>query len=97
MKVWVAQCKPQDFDGVKSSGFMLILQSLATHPLSCTNVCNPSRIRICVNPISLINSSFECSDSVGIVLVTRNIVDMISCEEYPRSLYDKQSDFRFNI
>jgi len=32
------------------------------------------------------NSSFECSDNVGIDLVTRNMVLMMSCDEYPRSL-----------
>lgn len=69
-----------------NSGFMLILHSFAKQPLSCRKDCTPSRIRIWVKPISLMNSSFECSESVGIVLVTRNIVLMMSCDEYPRSL-----------
>lgn len=63
------------------SGFMLILQSLARQPLSCRKVWTPSNIRMCVKPISLMNSSFECSDRVGIDLVTLNIVLMISCDE----------------
>lgn len=65
----------------KSSGFMLILHSFEIHPLSCSRVCTPSRMRIWVKPISLMNSSFECSDNDGIVLVTRNIVLIMSCEE----------------
>lgn len=75
------------------SGFMLILHSLARQPLSCRKVCRPSNIRMWVKPISLMNSSFACSDSVGIVFVTRNIVLMISCEEYPRSLSSKSVRF----
>ena|SRR5438046_698868 len=72
--------------GSNSSGFILILHNFATHPLSCTKVWTPSRMRMCVNPISLMNSNFECSERVGMVLVTRNIVLMMSCDEYPRSL-----------
>jgi hypothetical protein len=64
-----------------SSGFILILQSFATQPLNWRNVWTPSNIRIWVNPISLINSSFECSDKTGMLLVTLNIVLMISCDE----------------
>jgi hypothetical protein len=64
-----------------SSGFMLILQSFATQPLNWRNVWTPSNIRIWVNPISLINSSFECSDKTGMLFVTLNIVLMISCDE----------------
>lgn len=60
---------------------MLILQSFDTHPLNWSRDCTPSRIRMCVKPISRMNSSFECSDSVGIVFVTRNMVLMMSCEE----------------
>jgi hypothetical protein len=66
---------------LNSSGFMLILQSFATQPLNWRNVWTPSNIRIWVNPISLINSSFECSDKTGMLLVTLNIVLMISCDE----------------
>ncbi|KAG5287969.1 hypothetical protein I7I48_10010 [Histoplasma ohiense] len=62
----------------KLSGFMLIRHSLARHPLSCTSVCTPSNIRMCVKPISLMNSSLVCSESVGIVFVTRNIVLIMS-------------------
>ena len=69
---------------------MLILHSFATQPLNCRSVCTPSSMRICVKPISLMNSSFECSDSEGIVFVTRNIVLMMSCDEYPRSLYQNE-------
>ena len=61
-----------------NAGFMLILHNFPRHPLSCKNVCTPSRIRMCVKPITLMNSSLECSDRVGIVLVTRNIVLMMS-------------------
>ncbi len=68
---------------------MLILHNFARQPLSCRKDCTPSRMRIWVKPISLMNSSFECSESVGIILVTRNIVLMMSCEEYPRSLERK--------
>ena len=50
---------------------------------------------MCVNPISLMNSNFECSERVGMVLVTRNIVLMMSCDEYPRSLDEKE--YRINI
>ena len=60
---------------------MLILHSLAKQPLNCRKLCTPSRILMWVKPISLMNSSLECSESVGIVLVTRNIVLMMSCEE----------------
>lgn len=42
---------------------------------------------MCVKPISLMYSSFECSDNVGMDLVTRNMVLMISCDEYPKSLF----------
>ena len=65
---------------------MLIWHSFARQPLNCRNDCTPSRMRMCVKPISLMNSSFECSESVGMVLVTRNIVLIMSCDEYPRSL-----------
>ena len=65
---------------------MLIRQSFATQPLNCRNVWTPSNIRMCVNPISLMNSSLECSGNVGMVLVTLNMVLMMSCDEYPRSL-----------
>lgn len=81
----------QVWEGLNNSGFMLILQSLATQPLNCRSDCTPSKMRICVNPISLMNSSFECSDSVGIVLVTRNIVLIISWDEYPRVLESGES------
>lgn len=66
---------------------MLILQSFDTQPLSCTSDCTPSKMRMCVNPISRMNSNLECSESVGIVLVTRNMVLMMSWEEYPRVLW----------
>lgn len=42
--------------------------------------------RMCVNPISLVYSSFACSGRMGMVLVTRNIDAMMSLDEYPRSL-----------
>lgn len=74
------------FGGWKSSGFMLILQSLEIQPLNWSSDCTPSRIRICVKPISRMNSSLECSDSVGILFVTRNMVLMMSWAEYPRVL-----------
>lgn len=60
---------------------MLILHSLARHPQSCRYVCTPSKIRICVKPISRINSSLACSESVGKVFVTRNMVVIRSCVE----------------
>lgn len=60
---------------------MLSLHSLAIQPASCRYVCTPSKMRICVNPISRMNSSFVCSLSVGIVLVTLNMVEMMSWEE----------------
>jgi hypothetical protein len=63
------------------SGFILILHSLARQPDNCRKVCTPSSMRMWAKPISLMNSSFECSVSVGIVFVTRNIVLMMSCEE----------------
>jgi hypothetical protein len=72
--------------GTKSCGFMLILQSFAMQPLNWRKVCTPSKIRMWVKPISLMNSSLECSERVGMVLVTLNIVLMMSCDEYPRSL-----------
>ncbi len=71
---------------------MLILQSLAKQPLNWRKLCTPSNILMCVKPISLMNSSFECSERVGIVLVTRNMVLMMSCDEYPRSLSSCISD-----
>ena len=60
---------------------MLILQSLDTQPLSCSNDCTPSKMRMWVNPISRMNSNLECSDKVGMVFVTRNMVLMMSWEE----------------
>lgn len=65
---------PSYFGRANSCGFMLILLSLAIQPDSCRYVCTPSRIRICVKPISLMNSSFACSESEGMVLVTLNMV-----------------------
>lgn len=67
-----------DFGIANKLGFMLVLHRRATHPESCKKVWTPSRMRICVKPISLMNSSFACSDNVGIVLVTLNIVLIMS-------------------
>jgi len=63
---------------VKSAGFMLSLQSFATQPANWRYVCMPSRMRICVKPISRTNSSFVCSLRDGIVFVTLNILLMMS-------------------
>jgi hypothetical protein len=46
----------------------------------------PSKIRMCVKPISRTNSSFVCSLRDGIVFVTLNILLMMSWDEYPRVL-----------
>ena len=83
---WLSPSKNLHTGTSNSSGFMLIWHSFARQPLNCRNDCTPSRMRMCVKPISLMNSSFECSESVGMVLVTRNIVLIMSCDEYPRSL-----------
>lgn len=61
-----------------SCGFMLSLHSFATQPASCRYVCIPSRIRMCVKPISRMNSSLVCSESSGMVFVTLNMVLMMS-------------------
>src|SRR5579871_2776157 len=63
---------------VNVPGFMFILVSRARQPESCMYVCTPSRMRMCVKPISRVYSSFACSDNVGIVLVTLNMVLIMS-------------------
>jgi hypothetical protein len=74
---------------------MLILHSRAMHPESCNRVCTPSRILMCVNPISCrrqnslqpvdgrtrMNPSFACSERESIDLVTRNMVLIMSWHE----------------
>jgi hypothetical protein len=62
----------------KSAGFMFSLQSFATQPANWRYVCMPSRMRICVKPISRTNSSFVCSLRDGIVFVTLNMLLMMS-------------------
>lgn len=69
------------FGSTKRPGFMLILQSFATQPESWRYVCTPSRILMWVKPISLMNSSFACSERTGMVFVTLNIVLMMSWHE----------------
>lgn len=92
----ISTCSTQALGGWNSSGFMLILQSFEMQPLNCSSDCTPSKTRMCVNPISLMNSNLECSESVGMVLVTRNMVLMISCEEYPSVLYNQIRDVIFS-
>jgi hypothetical protein len=46
---------------------------------------------MCVKPISRMNSSLACSDRIGIVFVTLNMVLMMSWHEYPESLQSQVS------
>ena len=69
------------FGTTNSCGFMFSLQSFAMQPASCRYVCTPSRMRMCVKPISRTNSNLVCSESESMVLVTLNMVEMMSWDE----------------
>jgi len=66
---------------MNKAGFMFNLHNFAMQPESCKYVCTPSKILMCVKPISLMNSSLECSDRDGMDFVTLNMVLIMSWQE----------------